>query len=205
MENNFVAHRNYSCIILAAGQSKRMGQSKIVLPWGEKTIIGAIISHFQDSGIKQLIVVTGGYHELVEEELSKYSIETAYNPNFANGQMSCSLQIGMEKVKPDCDGVFVALGDQPEISTIDIEGIMTKSDQNPEKLIIPSYDMRRGHPWLIPARLFPEILQLQHPQTMRTFIQSHEDEIEYYLVNNSNILTDLDTPEDYHRQKPKSQ
>ena len=111
----------------------------------------------------------------------------------------------MSILNPECSGVFVALGDQPEIDVIDILGIMDKSDVFPDKLIIPSYSMRRGHPWLVPKVFFNEIRIIRTPDTMKTFIQKHEREIEYYLVQKSNILADLDTPEDYQRLKPKKE
>jgi molybdenum cofactor cytidylyltransferase len=82
---------------------------------------------------------------------------------------------------------------------------MRTSDANPNKLIIPSYAYRRGHPWLIPAMYIDEISKIKFPETMKSFIQRHENEIEYYLVKRSNILADLDTPEDYQRLKPKDQ
>ena len=198
-----MAHRNYSCIILAAGQSKRMGRSKIILPWGNTTVIGSIISSFQRAGIQQLIIVTGGYREQVEAEVHKFGVETVFNPDFSNGEMIRSLQMGLLKLNRDCDGTFIALGDQPELDEVDLMGMMAKGDHLPEKLIIPSYSMRRGHPWLVPAIYFNEINNLSAPDTLKTFIQHHEGEIEYYLVKKAAILTDLDTPEDYQLLKPK--
>ena len=195
--------RTYAGIILAAGQSKRMAQSKIVLPWGDKTVIGNILSSFQTAEISHIIVVVGGYRDLVEQEAAKYGVETVYNPDYYNGEMSLSLQTGLKKVEQECDAVFVALGDQPEIDSIDLKGMMTKSNEFPLKIIIPSYSMRRGHPWLVPEIFFEEIMNLRAPETMKTFIQNHEKEIEYYVVQKSNILADLDTPEDYQRLKPR--
>jgi molybdenum cofactor cytidylyltransferase len=205
LNNQSISHREYACIILAAGQSKRMSCSKIVLPWGKKTVIGTILSSFQDAGIRQIVVVTGGYRELVEAEVAKYRVEAIYNPKFANGEMALSLKTGLSKISSNCDGVFVALGDQPDMHPIDLTGIMKKSDEFPDKLIIPSYSMRRGHPWLVPSKFFQEIISLQSPNTMKSFIENHAEEIEYYLVKESNILADLDTPEDYERLKPKDE
>ena len=205
MDIQKLKERNYACIILAAGQSKRMAQSKIVLPWGEKTVIGTILSAYIAAGLPKIVVVTGGYRDLVETEVQKYKIETVFNPDFSNGEMSRSLQIGLNCISKKFDGIFVALGDQPEIYPEDIIGIMRASDANPNKLIIPSYAYRRGHPWLIPALYVDEINQIKFPETMKSFIQRHENEIEYYLVKKSNILADLDTPEDYQRLKPKDQ
>jgi len=196
--------RNLACIILAAGQSSRMTRSKIVLPWGESTVIGTIITSFHRAGIRQIVVVTGGYHELVENEVKRCGAQTVFNPEYANGEMSLSLQTGLGQLEVGYEGIFVALGDQPEIHPDDILGMIKVGEQNPQNLIIPSYAMRRGHPWLVPAQYFSEIRQLHTPDTMKTFIQRHEDEISYYVVKKSNILADLDTPEDYERYRPKA-
>jgi molybdenum cofactor cytidylyltransferase len=205
MDNKKGKGRNYACIILAAGQSKRMAQSKIVLPWGDKTVIGTILSAYKAAGITKIVVVTGGYRDLVEAEVHKYKVEIVFNPDFSNGEMSRSLQTGLDCISKEFSGIFVALGDQPDIYPEDIIGIMRTSDANPNKLIIPSYAYRRGHPWLIPAMYIDEISKIKFPETMKSFIQRHENEIEYYLVKKSNILADLDTPEDYQRLKPKDQ
>jgi molybdenum cofactor cytidylyltransferase len=189
--------QDFAAVILAAGQSKRMGQSKMVLPWRESTVVGCVISAFQKSHIAQIIVVTGGYRDLVEKEINKFRVEKIFNPEFSNGEMITSLKVGLSCIKTKKKYLFISLGDQPEIYPEDILGMMDLARNNPDKLIIPSYSMRRGHPWLIPENYFAEIKSLKSPETMKTFINRHEDQIIYYMVTKSNILADLDTPEDY--------
>jgi molybdenum cofactor cytidylyltransferase len=198
-----LAYRNISCIILAAGQSKRMTQSKIILPWGKTTVIGKIITSFRQAGVGEIVVVTGGYHELVEAEVAKCGGKTIFNAEYTNGSMITSLQKGLGLISPKCRSILVALGDQPDIDPLDIKGIIIKSNEYPEKIIIPSYTMRRGHPWLVPVQFSSELLSIQAPATMKTFLQKHENDCEYYVVQRSNILADLDTPEDYEKLKPK--
>lgn len=175
----------------------------MVLPWGGKTVIGSVISAFQEADIEKIIVVTGGYRELVEVEAERYQVECFFNTEFANGEMSTSLQTGLKRIAESTEFIFVALGDQPDISPEDIKEMMNLARFDTTKLIIPSYSMRRGHPWLIPSIYFSEIMELKPPETMRSFINKHEENISYYLVKKSNILADLDTPEDYQRLKPK--
>ena len=73
--------QEFAAVILAAGQSKRMGQSKMVLPWRDSTVVGCVISAFQKARIDQIIVVTGGYRDLVEKEIDKYIILPTLNEN----------------------------------------------------------------------------------------------------------------------------
>jgi molybdenum cofactor cytidylyltransferase len=193
-----------ACILLAAGQSSRMKQSKITLPWKNTTVIGEIITAFLGAGVKKIIVVSGGYRSEVEHELSNFPVEIVYNPDYANGEMIDSLKIGISSLPQNQTApVFIALGDQPIISPQDIRGMLLMAQSFPKKIIIPSQTMRRGHPWLIVSQYLAEIKNIMPPETMRDFIQRHEQDLEYYLVKESDILADLDTPEEYLRLHPK--
>lgn len=191
------------CILLAAGKSSRMGQAKMVLPWGRSTVISTILNAYFQAKVDEIVVVTGGYKELVEKEISQLPVKIAFNRDFENGEMADSVKTGLQQLSSDCSAVFIALGDQPKITVQDLLGMMELNLTHPDALIIPSYAMRRGHPWLVPYSMFKELSELHPPKTLRDFINSHEKEILYYLVKESDILTDLDTPEDYRRNKPE--
>ncbi len=191
-------------LILAAGQSKRMHQSKIILPWGNTTIIEHIISLFRKSGISDVFVVTGGYREAVELEVAKAGGRSIFNANYANDELTISLQVGMGSISlNNYSAGFISLGDQPNIHQEDIKKLLEIHRLVPEKIVIPSFNFRRGHPWLVPSRYFDELAKLAPPETLRTFLNKHNDDIEYVVVNDDDIITDLDTPEDYERLKPK--
>ena len=67
---------------------------------------------------------------------------------------------------------------------------------------MPSFQMRRGHPWLVTRPFWNEILELKPPQSLRDFLNSHASEIQYVNVDTPGVLADLDTPDDYHRSRP---
>lgn len=197
---NMGKNKHISAIILAAGESKRMQRSKIVLPWGSGTVISHIISVLKSADIEDIIVVTGGYRELVEKEVFNAGVRPVYNPEYQNGEMAISLKIGLNSIEnTGITGFFMVLGDQPMIIQEDLRGMIEIHKKYPEKIIIPSYSMRRGHPWLIPERYFKEIAQLNPPDTLRTLIQRNEKDIAYYIVDHSEVMEDIDTPEDYKR------
>lgn len=180
-----------------------MQLSKIVLPWKGRTVIVHIISVLEEAGIEEIVIVSGGYRELVEAEVAKTSARCIFNPEFHNDEMTISLRFGLSEVNfKEYSGFFFTLGDQPMVFAADLLKMIEKHQANPEKIIIPSYNVRRGHPWLIPARFVDELKELQPPETLRTFLKHHEAEIEYVLVDNPGILSDLDTPEDYQKMKP---
>jgi molybdenum cofactor cytidylyltransferase len=191
-----------TAIVLAAGQSKRMGHQKLVLSWGETTVIRQVISVLQDSGLDEILVVVGGDHKLVEEVLAGLPVRIIFNPTFGNCEMLDTLKLGIEKVNPDTQGILIVLGDQPQIrqSTVDLV-LKTYQDGKPS-LVIPSYQMRRGHPWLVDRILWPEILAIQSPLTLRDFLNQHLEMARYVEVKEDSVLRDLDTPADYLREKP---
>jgi len=72
-------------IVLAAGESKRMGEPKMLMPWGKSTVLQTVISTLQAAGINDVLVITGGNHEQVESLIGK-TVQTVYNENFSKGK-----------------------------------------------------------------------------------------------------------------------
>jgi molybdenum cofactor cytidylyltransferase len=193
-----------TAIVLAAGKSKRMGHQKLVLSWGETTVIHQVISVLQEAGLDEILVVTGGAHRLVEEALIGVPVRRIHNPEFENCEMLDSLKLGLDYVDPDTQAVLVVLGDQPQIRNSIVQLILqTYRDTNPA-LVIPSFRMHRGHPWLVDRKLLPDIQAIQSPQTLRDFLNEHHELAQYVEVDEDSVLRDLDTPADYLREKPAS-
>lgn len=189
-----------SAVILAAGQSRRMGQPKMLLPWAGSTVLQTVIHSFQDSGLDDILVVTGAGHEQVESLIAG-SATTVFNPDYAQGEMLSSIQRGLAALPVSCEAALIALGDQPQIETGTIRLILDAYRDSRVPLIVPSYENRRGHPWLVGAEHWPEIAALHSPFSMRDFFRTHSAAIHYVPAANSSILADLDTPEDYRKYR----
>jgi len=190
-----------TAIILAAGQSRRMGQPKMLLSWGETTVLGQVIVTFQSAGVDDLVVVTGGKRDQVEA-LVGTSTRTVFNPEYEQGEMLSSIQRGLTGLKQGTQAVLIALGDQPQVQERSVRMVMEAYTQSGASIIVPSFLMRRGHPWLVARPLWDEILALRAPESPRDFLNRHADEIHYVIVEDNSILQDLDTPEDYLKSKP---
>lgn len=188
-------------IILAAGQSRRMGQPKMLLPWGETTVIEHVITTFRNAGIEDILVVTGGAREQVEEAIRKYSVRAIHNNNYASGEMLSSLQHGLAALPDQVEATLIGLGDQPQVQEGTVRQICQAYQKDKLQLVVPSFQMRRGHPWLVIRPLWNEILAMQPPQSPRDFLNNHAREIYYVNVDTPSILADLDTPEDYRRSR----
>jgi molybdenum cofactor cytidylyltransferase len=191
-----------AAVVLAAGQSQRMGAPKMVLPWGEKTIIAQVVSILMKADIKVIVVVTGGDRQLVESALSGYDVLTVFNPAFSLGGMVKSLQTGISAMSPGVDAALVVLGDQPQIQVELVKKIISIHKIQREKIVLPSFANRRGHPWILPRNYWLEINQMQPHRTMRDFLNTHDREIIYVDAGDDSVLRDIDTPDEYEEQKP---
>ncbi len=202
--------RNVTAIILAAGESRRMGQPKIALSWGKTTVLGHIIGMLDEGGrpfgLKDMIIVSGGAHQevlrILQNMPAKLSLHACFNPRYQEDEMLISLQVGVSCLSPNCQAILVALGDNPQILPTTVRALLEAYQTQSQPILMPSYQMHRGHPWLIGHSLFPEIKNLQPPATMRDFFMKHSDQIHYVLVDSPTILQDLDTPQDYERYRP---
>jgi molybdenum cofactor cytidylyltransferase len=194
-----------AAIVLAAGLSQRMGQPKMLLPWGDTTIIGQVVDTVLAGGIEKIVVVAGGNQAQIEAALRServQAVEFAFNPNFADGEMLKSLQVGLKSLDPPVEAALMVLGDQPQMQAATLRLLCAAFRRTQARLVLPSYHLRRGHPWLIERSLWQDILKLRPPATLRDFLQSFEGSIDYQVVDTPTILKDLDTPEDYARDKP---
>lgn len=186
-------------VVLAAGLSSRMGRPKMLLPWGETTIIGQVVKVLSAGGANPVVVVTGGTHADVATALAGLPVMLVYNPLYANGEMLVSLQTGIKMLSPEVNACLVALGDQPQIEELVVRAILTANEGDPSLILVPSYQMRRGHPWLVRRPLWPDLLALKSPATARDFLHGHAGAIQYLEVDWPSVLMDLDTPEDYRK------
>ena len=191
-----------AAIILAAGQSRRMGQPKMLLPWGKLTVIQHVITTFMNGGLENILVVTGGAREQVEQTLEGYPVQKIHNENYVTGEMLSSLQAGLRKMADPVQAALIGLGDQPQVQEKTVHLICDIFQESGASLIVPSFQMRRGHPWLVARPLWKEILALKPPESPRDFLNRRAGDIQYVDVETSSILADLDTPEDYQRSHP---
>jgi molybdenum cofactor cytidylyltransferase len=194
-----------SAILLAAGLSSRMGKPKLLLPWGETTVLGQVVSTFAAAGVTDMIVVTGGAREQIEGMVTElainFPVRAVYNPEFEHGEMLSSIQAGLAAMNSQACAALIGLGDQPQVLEETVRDICTAFNQTKALLVIPSYQNRRGHPWLAARPLWSSILAQPSSSTPRDFLNTYAGQVEYISADRS-ILKDLDTPADYTSLRP---
>ncbi len=179
-----------------------MGQPKMLLPWGKTTVLGHIVDVLQSAEIDDIVVVTGGERARVEESVADRRIRLTFNEDYANDNMLSSLQFGIIAQLPGTQAGLVCLGDQPQVQERSVQRVCEVFRQTQAQLVIPSYQMHRGHPWLVARALWNDLLEMESPQTPRDFLNAHAREIKYMEVDTPSVIQDLDTPDDYLKFKP---
>lgn len=190
-----------SAIILAAGKSARMGQNKMLMKWGDQTVLEKVIQTIRATEIEDIILVTNNeIQEISNKWITNYGIRFAINET--NYEMLSSIQLGLQHQKTESKTTLITLGDQPQIESSSVRAVCEIYKKKKPNLVVPSYQNRRGHPWLVAKPLWDEILKMKENQTPRDFLNAHINEIEYVNLDTPTILQDLDTLEDYLKYKP---
>lgn len=175
----------------------------MLLPWKEATVLDSVVRLAISARLKPIAVVTGAFQQPVHEVLSAYAgeINEIHNPAFAQQEMFYSLKMGIAGLSGHCNAACVFLGDQPQIEMSVIEQILRRFKTDSPALVIPSHQMRRGHPILIRSDLFAEILAMPDDDNLKNFLRRHAAGIAYVIAGSNSILEDIDSPEDYARIK----
>lgn len=193
-----------TAIILAAGNSKRMNTPKILLPWGNKTVIENITACISKAGISQIYVVCGAQAKAVTSLFrTQDEIHVLLNPDYENDSMLVSLQVGIRSLAPAATACLVFLGDQPMIRLETIQKMISAAHDRTENILIPSYQFRGGHPWLVKQPVFPDLLNLPHSSILRDYLHQHQAELGYVEMDSDDIMIDIDTPADYEKFRPQ--
>lgn len=197
--------RPVGAVVLAAGMSTRMGQPKVLLPWADgRTIIEHIIHQLYLARVDHVNVVTGYRSGEVRRLVTQQGASAVYNVSYKSGEMLSSLKAGLRAMPDHIAAAMIVLGDQPRIQPRVVAQVMMAYAEGRGGIVAPSFQMRRGHPILIDRRYWSEILDLPVDGSPRDVINAHADEIAYVEVNTDSVLRDVDTPDDYSRERSRA-
>ncbi|MHB8628610.1 MAG: selenium cofactor biosynthesis protein YqeC, partial [Aggregatilineales bacterium] len=193
--------RRIGAIVLAGGLSSRMGQPKMLMPWDNRPVLNTILGRLRNLRLDDTVVVTGHAADRVRTAAMSDGVRCVHNPQYNTGEMLSSLQTGLRALGPQIAACLVVLGDQPQMEARVVSEILTAYAEGRGMIVAPSYQHRRGHPILIGHEFWQEILDLPPGRAPRDVINAHSDVTAYVDVANDSILRDIDTPEDYARER----
>jgi molybdenum cofactor cytidylyltransferase len=183
-------------VVLAAGESRRMGTQKLLLPFRETTVVEAVVRTALASRVGRALAVLGADRDAIRAKLEPCGVDIAINEDFARGMLS-SVQAGFRALPADAEAAVVMLGDQPFLPARVIDAVVRAYEESRKGIVIPVHKGRRGHPVLVDLKYRDEVLGLDPADGLRQLIRAHPDDILEVEVGCADILRDMDTPEDY--------
>ena len=183
-----------SAIVLAAGKSERMGRPKALLPIHGRTFLENILDVISRTSIEDTIVVLGHHREEIERSLPLLS--AVFNPDYEQGMIT-SFQAGIRKLSRDTSGAFLFLVDHPLVEPAAIAAMIANLAAN--RIVLPTFEGRRGHPVLFSSEILEEILALPPSEGANIVVRKSPDRIIEVSVNVPGILVDVDTPEQFEK------
>ncbi|MCS7254041.1 MAG: nucleotidyltransferase family protein [Armatimonadota bacterium] len=190
-------------IILAAGRSERMDSCKLLLPFGESTILESVVRNAVSSLAESVIVV-------INPELPRAFLQrlqdigaTVVVNEMQQSQMIDSLRVGLIEARErfgKIEAFIVMLADQPAVEHEIVDMLISAHKQTGAGIIIPTFSGKRGHPVLLSGRYVDKLISYRGEQGLRSFIREHSSDVLELPVQTSAVLRDIDTREDYERE-----
>jgi len=191
-----------SAILLGAGESKRMGANKLLLPWGKKIVLTHCVDTLLQSIVKEVIVVIGDRTKVIENQLRGRKVKVVINPQYRKG-MSTSIQKGIRAVDPNSHGILIALGDMPFLVSRTVNSLIRAFSQGKGTIVVPSFRGRKGHPVIFHRRYKKELLQLKEDVGGKAIIERHPEEVRLVQIRSEGVVKDIDTWKDYKKRGVK--
>jgi len=182
-----------AAIILAAGESRRLGRPKQLLPLGEKTMVEHIVEVALSSPLQEVVVVLGHRAEEIRPLLR--GVKVVVNEEWPQG-LSSSLRAGLGTLSPQFEACLFFLADQPKVTPQLVESLITRHRCTLAPIVAPRFRGQRGNPVLFARPLFPELLTLQGEEGGRSLIEKHSHLVEWVEVDSEEYFLDIDTLED---------
>jgi molybdenum cofactor cytidylyltransferase len=185
-----------AALVLAAGQSRRMGQAnKLLAPIDGRPMVAHAVDAMLASRADPVIVVTGHQADAVRAALGGRPVVWAHNPDYASG-LSSSLAVGLAALPEDAEGVVIGLGDMPRITAAQIDRLIAAFNPLEGRAIcVPTVRGKRGNPVLFATRFVPEMREIGGDVGARHLLGEHAEEVVEIELDDDAALLDVDTPE----------
>jgi molybdenum cofactor cytidylyltransferase len=182
-----------AAIVLAAGKSERMGRPKALLSLHGRTFLENILEAISRASIGQTVVVVGHHRDEIASRVPAAG-KVVFNADYEKGMIT-SFQAGIRALPREVSGALLFLVDHPVIDP-DIIGSLTARCA-PDRIIVPVFNGRRGHPVLFGSQILQEIVALSSDQGANIVVRKDSRRIVEVPVKSAGILVDVDTPEDF--------
>ncbi len=197
------AFAKVSAILLAAGESRRMGASnKLFLEVAGKPMIQHALDELSAAPLAEIVVVVNPVNDARLGDNVRSNFRIVINPDFQRG-MTTSIQTGIANTRENADGYMICMSDQPFLSAAEyamlIEGFSKAIQEDPLCILVPFYGEKKGNPVVFSSAYRDEILAHPDMDGCKEIIQKNRDHVVRQDMPTNSVLRDIDTPEDYTR------
>ena len=193
-EKKTSSSNSMAAIILAAGQSRRMGETnKMTVEVMGKPMVRHVGEAVHNSAIENAVVITGHRADEVETALQGLELSAYFNPDYTQG-LSASIACGIKSLTEDVSSALILLGDMPLITSDMIDLLANAALKNPDHVIVSTHQGKRGNPVLWPRAFFDELCTIQGDVGARHIMAANQDRVIEVELGEAASL-DLDTPE----------
>jgi len=183
-------------IILAAGEARRYGQPKTLLPWQGKALIRHVAEAGLEAGLDPIVVVIGAVGEPLKQALAGLPVTIVENEEWRLGQ-STSVRMGLRSLPEDCGAALFLLADQPTVTSAIIEALVRRHQQTLAPIIAPRIAGKRTNPVLFDRDTFPDLMNIEGDTGGRAIFSRYT--LQYLDWKDVGLLLDIDSPEDYQK------
>ncbi|MDB5385713.1 MAG: nboR [Planctomycetaceae bacterium] len=191
----------FSVVIPAAGLSRRMGCPKLLLPWGESTVIETLIRELQLAGIQQIVIVLRQSDTNLRQTIRNLDV-IAVTPELDPPDMRSSIELGLQHIHSNwtCEGGwFLIPADHPLVTAATIKTLRAEWRPEVPQILIPTFGGQRGHPTLFSWNFASEVNQTPPKNGVNWLVRNRSSAICEVHVDDAGVTADMDSPEDYAR------
>lgn len=198
-----------AAIVLAAGESKRMGdQNKLLLPFRGQPLIAHVVQTVRASDAEEVIVVLGYDADRVRDVLEDDDVIFVHNPRFREG-MTTSIHAGVWAAAPDTTGFMICLSDLPLIEPEELNALIAAFEKahraDERSIVVPVFQGQQGNPVLFSAHYKPDLLAHRGLMGCKGVIKQHREQVVEVAMDRDHVLRDVDTPEAYHHLRQEAE
>jgi molybdenum cofactor cytidylyltransferase len=192
-----------AAVILAAGESRRLGRPKQLEPWGESNLLSHVVARTREFAVEEVWVVLGHDYERILEQTNLDDVGIIENPEWGEG-IASSIRVGLDALTrlSRCDRALVVLGDQPAVPTEVVEELMASHAQASHPVSVPKYRYNWGNPVLVDRSLWPRLMSLEGDEGAQRLWQAHPEWVNEVWFSDLGPR-DVDTETDVAELRPK--
>jgi molybdenum cofactor cytidylyltransferase len=192
-----------AAVVLAAGESRRLGRPKQLEPWGDTNLLSHVVARTRQFPVDEVWVVLGHDHERILEAIDFGDVGIIENPEWAEG-IASSIRVGLDALTrlSRCDKALIVMGDQPSVAVAVVEELMESHARSDQPVSVPKYRYSWGNPVLVDRSLWARLMSLEGDEGAQRLWQAHPEWVNEVWFSDL-APRDVDTETDVVELRPK--